>query len=249
MKGLREVLSSLDRLAVLVSGGIDSEVLLHAAVDCLGPDGVLALTADTCFLAEGYRMRIPEVCRKLGVRYAPVRWNPLASGDVALNSPDRCYHCKRAVYSRLSSEAYRLGFPLVADGTSMDDLDDGRPGLKAAEEQNIIHPLVAAGMGKADIRQLGRELGVDHPDRPHDSCLATRIPCGMQLTAERLSLVEKLEAPLIHVVSGRFRAKLEPEAVVIEYTSADEDLLGSHLAEIRETAAAAGLEVRLDPLD
>jgi uncharacterized protein len=249
MKDIREVLAPLCRLAVLVSGGIDSEVLLHAAVSSLGAGSVLALTAYTCFLAEGYRLRIPEVCRKLGVRHVPVKWDPLQVDEVAANAPDRCYHCKRAVYSLLASEAYRRGFPLAADGTSMDDLEEDRPGLRAAEEQNIIHPLVAAGMGKAEVRELGRQLGVDHPDRPHDSCLATRIPAGTALTAEKLRLVEKLEAPLIHVVTGRFRARLTPEAVVLDYTPADSELLQRHLEGIRETAAEAGLELSLNLLE
>ena len=243
MTRIGEVLSPLGRLAILYSGGIDSEVLLHAAVEYLGTGSVLALTSDTCFLAEDYRIRIPEVCRKLGVRFVPVTWDPLQYREITSNSPMRCYHCKKAVYSRLSSEAYRLGFALVADGTSMDDLGEDRPGLRAAEEENIIHPLVAAGMGKREVRELGRELGVDHWDRPHDSCLATRISCGLPLTAEALALVEKLEAPVRHHTSGRFRARLTSEGILLEHMDSDAGLLEEHMGYIRETAAAAGHDV------
>ncbi len=248
MKRIEEVLASFEKLAVLVSGGIDSEVLLHAVVRILGPASALALTADTCFLADCYRMRIPEVCRKLGVKYSPVRWNPLQSADITANLPDRCYHCKKAVYSRLNARAWRLGFPLAADGTSMDDMQDNRPGLRAAEEENVIHPFVAAGMGKGDVRELGRELGVDNTSRPSDSCLATRIASGLELTAERLTLAEKLEAPMRHLVRGRFRAHLDSEGVLLEYSGEDTALLEEHLEGIRETAAEAGLDVRLDLL-
>jgi len=245
MKRIGEVLAPLEKLAVLVSGGIDSEVLLHAAVQFIEPANVLALTADTCFLAECYRMRIPEVCRKLQVRYAPVRWDPLQSAAITANSQDRCYFCRKAVYSRLTSESYRLGFPLAADGTSLDDLQEERPGLRAAEEENVIHPFVAAGMGKDDIRELGRELGVDNVDRPSDSCLATRIASGLELTGERLILAEKLEAPLRHLIRGRFRARLDSGGILVEYGEADAALLEEHMSGIEETAAEAGLGVRL----
>jgi uncharacterized protein len=248
MNRIEEVLAPLKRLAVLVSGGIDSEVLMHAAARFLGPANVLALTADTCFLADCYRMRIPEVCRKLGVKYAPVRWNPLESAEITANSPERCYHCKKAVYSRLTSEAFRMGFPLVADGTSMDDLGEERPGLRAAEEENVIHPFVAAGMGKDDVRAFGMELGVDNTDRPSDSCLATRVASGLELTAERLILAEKLEAPLIYLVRGRFRARLDSGGILLEYSEVDRALLEEHMSLIEETAAEAGLGVRLDLL-
>jgi len=222
---LSEVLSSFERLAVLLSGGVDSEVLLRAAVRRLGSGSILALTADTCFQAEHYRKRIPVVCDSLDVELARVTYDPLTSSDIVSNGPDRCYHCKKAIYSHLRAEAFRRGFPVIADGTNLDDLDDNRPGLQAASEENVLHPFVAAGMGKFDIRNLSKSLGMADPDRPSDSCLATRISEELELSQERISLIERLEAPLRPHVRGRFRVRLGSEGITLEYEEIDAELV------------------------
>jgi uncharacterized protein len=238
--GLAVVLGPLRRLAVLCSGGIDSEVLLRAAVLHLGAESVMALTSDTCFLAGAYRSRIPEVCRKLGVEYVPLVWDPLLSGAIRANLPDRCYLCRKAVCSMLSSEAFRLGYPLVADGTNLDDLGEDRPGLAAAGEEGVIHPLVAAGMGKREVREMAEELGVDDPLRPHDSCLATRVQTGLPLEAGLLALVERLEAPFRGRVRGRLRARISPGSVTLEYEAVDACLVAGMSESIGNVAAEAG---------
>jgi len=240
---LSAVLSSFERIAVLLSGGVDSEVLLRAAVRLPGPGSILALTADTCFQAEHYRKRIPAVCSSLGVELAKVAYDPLASPDIVANGPDRCYHCKKAVYSHLKAEAFRRGFPVVADGTNLDDLDEHRPGLRAASEESVLHPFVAAGMGKSDIRNLAISLGMTDPDRPSDSCLATRISKGMELSHERLTLIEKLEAPLRPHVRGRFRIRLGSEGLALEYEEADAELVADSLDLIGKTAREYGLSL------
>jgi uncharacterized protein len=222
---LSEVLGSFERLAVLLSGGVDSEVLLRAAVRRLGPGSVLALTADTCFQAEHYRKMIPVVCSGLGVELARVKYDPLTSSDIVKNGSDRCYHCKKAVYSHLRMEAYRRGFPVIADGTNLDDLDEHRPGLLAASEENVLHPFVAACMGKNDIRNLSESLGMADPGRPSDSCLATRISEELELSQERLLLIEKLEAPLRPHVRGRLRVRLGSKGITLEYEEIDAGLV------------------------
>ncbi len=225
MDSLSKVLGSFERFAVLLSGGVDSEVLLRAAVRRLGSGSVLALTADTCFQAEHYRKMIPVVCSSLGVELARVKYDPLLSADIVANGPDRCYHCKKAVYSHLKAEAFRRGFPVVADGTNLDDLDEHRPGLHAASEESVLHPFVAAGMGKSDIRHLAKSLGMTDPDRPSDSCLATRISEGLELSHERLALIEMLEAPLRPHVRGRFRIRLGSVGITLEYEEIDAGLV------------------------
>jgi len=237
---LSAVLSSFERLAVLLSGGADSEVLLRAAVHRMGPESILALTADTCFQAEHYRKRIPVVCGSLGVELARVKYDPLTSTDIVENGPDRCYHCKKAIYSHLKAEAFRRGFPIVADGTNLDDLDEKRPGLRAAAEASVLHPFVAAGMGNSDIRDLSKSLGMADPDRPSDSCLATRIREGMELSLERLTLIEKLEAPLRPHVRGRFRIRLGSEGLALEYEEVDAELVADSLDLIGKTAREYG---------
>ena len=246
MPGLADVLGPLRRLAVLYSGGIDSEVLLRAAVLHLGAGSVMALTSDTCFLSGHYRRRNPEICLELGVEYRPLAWDPLQSEAIRANLPDRCYLCRKAVCSMLSSEAFRLGYPLVADGTNLDDLVEDRPGLRAAEEESVIRPLVAAGMGKREVRRLAEELGVDDPLRPHDSCLATRIPFGVPITAGSLDLVERLESPFRSLARGRLRARVSPGRVTIEYEQSDDGLVAGMSGEMERMAADSGCTLALD---
>ena len=149
---LRAVLLPRKRIAVALSGGLDSSVLLAAAVRILGADHCLALTARTPYVMEEEVRDSTALCRRLGVRQEKLAFPILPA--LANNPPLRCYLCKHALFSSLAARAAEMGFPLLADGSNLDDLDDYRPGRKALQELGIPSPFLEASMDKADIRRL-----------------------------------------------------------------------------------------------
>jgi len=240
---LNSILGEYRSLAVLFSGGRDSEVLLRAAVSSSDPGSVLSITADSPLLADFYRRRIRQVCGELGLVPAmlPVwrKMEPL----LRKNGTERCYVCRKTVYGVLFPEALARGAGTVADGTTVDDLEERRPGLRAAEEEHIMHPFVLAGMGRSDVIELGRSMGMRDDGPPPDSCLATRIPEGMELTRELLRLVESVEAPLRPIVRGRFRVRVMPGILRVEYQTVDGEKVLSCLREMETTAGRAGMGI------
>ncbi len=238
---LRVALSKPDGLAVLVSGGLDSEVLLRAAAEVRGRDGVLALTADSPLLADHYRRVIGSLVGDLGVPHRFVLWDPIAVPGVRDNGPDRCYHCKRTIYTVLGQAAREEGIQAIADGTNVDDLGTDRPGLKAAKELEVLRPFLDADMGRADVERLGRALGMTRRPRPDDSCLATRIPEGTPLLLRELALAEELEAPLRPIVRERLRVYLEGSRALVLFRKADSTAVSRLKETMKDRARSEGI--------
>ncbi|MBN2587801.1 MAG: hypothetical protein JXA64_00070 [Candidatus Fermentibacteraceae bacterium] len=243
--GLRRIFDSLGRCAVLFSGGHDSEVLLRVAVNTLGPDMVISLTAASPFLAGFYTDVVRAVTEELGLEPVIAGTPLLEDPSITANDERRCYFCKKTIYRVLKSEARSRNFGFVMDGTNLDDLGAERPGLAAALEESIIHPFVQAGMGRRDITELGRALGTSEEGRPSDSCLATRIPPGTLITRGLLGLVEEMEAPLRPLVSGRFRVRAYPGILAVEYCEADREAVEKNTGKLRSIAGGAGLSIEL----
>jgi len=181
---------------VAFSGGVDSSTLVAAAAAVLGPERVVAVTASSPMYCAEELAAARELAAGLGVRHVVVEADVLGEARITVNGPDRCYHCKGLILERLRAVAEVRGCAALIDGVNRDDLGDHRPGLRAAEERGVRHPLVEAGMGKADVRALARELGLDVWDRPANACLATRVPYGEPLTHETLTKVAAAEAVL-----------------------------------------------------
>ena len=190
---LKGILASFDSVGVAFSGGVDSSFLLAAAVDSLGKDRVIALTAASDLVPDHDTLAASEVAAQLGVRHITVRFPILENALVAANAPDRCYHCKKAVFTALLDEAKRHGVGALVHGANLDDARDFRPGQKAADELGVRAPLREAGLGKAEIRALSRARGLPNWARPSMACLASRIPYGTPLTIEALRRVERAE--------------------------------------------------------
>ncbi len=234
------ILEALAPLGVLVSGGCDSEVLLRASARITGAGGTLALTAETPFMPCGALESAKRLSSSLGVRHVSFGVNLMGNPGIALNTPDRCYLCKKLIYSAARREACRLGVSNLADGTNLDDTAAFRPGLRAAVEEGVIHPLAAAGMTKADVRNLGRTLGMPDPDRPANSCLATRLEENIIITPEVLSVVDRVEAVLRASAEGRIRARVRAGAILLEHQFRDATLVKAKLEELRSLAKASG---------
>lgn len=242
---LEAYLNGMEMVAVLVSGGVDSEVLLRAAIDVLGQSKVRAFTAVSQFQARRHLMRIRAFANELGVPLDEVSVDPLETSSVVSNPQDRCYHCKTLIYKSMGVAAYSHGMRKLADGTNLDDLDEDRPGLRAASELEIHHPLLKAGMRKRSVRFLGKALGMTDFNRPSDSCLATRVELDSPITQRKLILIEKLEQSAVDRVNGRLRARLSGKTVYYVYQRQDRDAVMTLYKELHDISDEAGFQLVL----
>jgi len=241
---LREILLEHNPVAVLVSGGCDSEVLLRAAAQTLGTGSVLALTARTPLLTRLALERAERLAQSLSVNHVVFSLDLLDDPFVGHNTPERCYHCKKRIYTRAREEAASGGILHLADGTNQDDTKEHRPGLRAAREEGILQPFALAGMTKRQVRDLGARLGMPDPERPADSCLATRFRENTSLTLEQLSLVESLESLVKPLLKGRLRARQQDRTVLLEFMACDQATVENHLPELTLIAERHGLTLQ-----
>jgi uncharacterized protein len=192
---LRALLGELDTVLVAYSGGVDSTFLLRVAHEVLG-GRCLALTTASPTTPADDLAEARALAAGMGVEHVVVDTNELEIPGYAENPVNRCYFCKDNLFVLCAAEATRRGIATVVDGANCDDLADHRPGLRAAAEQAVRHPLVEAGFSKADVRAASRALGLPTWDRPASPCLSSRFPYGTAITPERLRQVAQAEAAL-----------------------------------------------------
>jgi len=189
---LEDILCALGGCVVAYSGGVDSAFLLTVARRTLG-DRVAAATVRTLFIDRREAEQAQSRATALGVRHEMIDLDLEGHPEVLANPSDRCYYCKRLVFTALRRHADELGLPVLVDATHADDLRERRPGVRALRELAIVSPLATAGLRKADIRELSTALGIEGADRPSSPCLATRIPYGSPITRKRLRRVAGAE--------------------------------------------------------
>ena len=191
-KALIETLRSYGRVAVAYSGGIDSTVVAQAAYEAL-EDAAIAVTAVSDSLAAGELEEAQELAQKIGIRHRVIRTEEFADPNYRRNDSDRCYFCKSELYGRLSGMLNELGVGVIASGANTDDMGDYRPGLRAASEHGVRHPLQECNLNKADVRALARGWGLPTWDKPATPCLSSRVAYGEDPTPERVRMIDQAE--------------------------------------------------------
>ena len=218
---LQNDLRAMGRAAVAFSAGVDSTFLLKVAHDVLGND-CLAVTVRSVFCPDRESDEAEAFCAAEGIRHIVETVDVLAVPGVRENPPERCYLCKKALFTRLGEITRENGAAFLLEGSNMDDLGDYRPGLRAIEELGVGSPLRKAGLYKSEIRALSKELGLPTWEKPSYACLASRVAYGEELTGEKLAMVDAAEQYLmglsprqlrVRVHGAMARIEVEPDAI------------------------------------
>jgi uncharacterized protein len=221
LKKLKTILKDLKSVVLAYSGGLDSTFLLKFAVDTLGKDKVLAVTARSeTYPASEYK-EAKNLARSIGARHITIDTEELKMKEFRSNPVNRCYYCKKELFGRLASLARENEKNFVLDGTNFDDLKDTRYGRKAAAEFGVRSPLLEAKIGKSDIRKASKALGLSTFDKPSFACLASRIPFGHKIAIDGLAKIEKAEDFLRTLGFRQVRVRLHADIARIEVIKAE----------------------------
>ncbi len=213
---LREILRSTQGCAIAYSGGVDSTLLLEVAYETLGERSLAVIATSATYPRREYEQAVEWVTNR-GIPHRVIVSEELDIPEFADNPPDRCYYCKRELFSKIKKEAVACGLNYVADGTNLDDLGDFRPGMRAAGELGVISPLKDAGLAKKDIREISREVyNLPVADKPSMACMSSRFPYGANITLEKLKQVEDVESFLYEHGFRTYRARHHGDILRLE---------------------------------
>jgi uncharacterized protein len=208
-------LSAMGRVLVAFSGGTDSAYLAWAAKQALGENAV-AVTADSASLPESHKRDAEAFVRRFGIVHEYIETHEFDNPDYVKNDPNRCFHCKDELFTRLAEVGRTRGYQHIIYGVNVDDLGDYRPGQNAAKKHEVAAPLADAGLTKAEIRELSRIAELPTWDRPASACLSSRIPYGTPVTIENVKTVENGEEEIKALGFRQFRVRFHGEVVRIE---------------------------------
>ena len=242
---LREFFAANPSVALAFSGGTDSAYLLWAAVQA-------GAAVQPYFVRSAFQPRFEledarRLCAQLGLSLRVLDCDVLAQPEIAANPPDRCYYCKRALFTRLLDAAREEGYPLVIDGTNASDVEDDRPGMRALRELGVRSPLREAGLRKCDVRRLSAQAGLFTAGKPSYACLATRIPSGTAIEPAMLETVEQAEGLLAGLGYRNFRVRLRPWGALLQFDESQHADAEKNIENIRGLLGGLFHELRIDP--
>jgi len=248
LNALIEKIKVYDSVLIAYSGGTDSTLLLAAAGEALG-EKCLGVTVDAPIFPRREIWQAQDLAEKLGIKHMILRTDPLKIPEFKNNVPQRCYHCKKSIFTELIKLAEQKNITCVLDGTNADDPMDFRPGLRALKELGVKSPLREVNLTKGEIREILKELGLPNWNKPRTACLATRIPYGEKITLKKLNLVEQGERFLKSLGISECRLRLHGPIARIEVPVENLEMVLHNAVRKKITAAFESLGIPFTALD
>ena len=212
---LQNSIKGMCRAIIAFSGGVDSSLVAFVTNQELG-ENALAVTSGSRSIKRSDLQLTKDLAKKWGLNHRVVFTDELSKSKYQANPINRCFYCKASLYSTLSEIASNEDYPVILNGTNVDDLSDHRPGLMVAEDFKVRSPLVEAEFYKQDIRKLARYLGMENAEKPQAACLASRVPYGSGITEDILNQIEQAENVLADLGFTQFRVRHHGEVARIE---------------------------------